>query len=64
MDTDPVLGHYRPTLKSTFTRSDIIKKYGEEIVPLWKKKSSQACIHSRQIYAGISMNPVSQKTGT
>ena len=60
MDTDPVLGHYRPTLKSTFTRSDIIKKYGGEIRTLVEKEKAPklASILGRFVMeAGISMNP-------
>ena len=60
MDTDPVLGHYRPTLKSTFTRSDLVKAYGEEIRTLVEKEKAPklASILGRFVMeAGISMNP-------
>ena len=60
MDTDPVLGHYRPTLKSTFTRSDFVKVHGEKIRTLVEKEKAPklASILGRFVMeAGISMNP-------
>ena len=60
MDTDPVLGHYRPTLKSTFIRSDLVKLYGEKIRALVEKEKAPklASILGRFVMeAGISMNP-------
>ena len=31
MDTDPVLGHYRPTFKRAFSKTDLIAKHSTEI---------------------------------
>ena len=38
MDTDPVLGHYRPTFKRAFSKSDLIAKHSTEIRLLLKKR--------------------------
>ena len=60
LDTDPVLGHYRPTLKSTFTRSDIVKVHGKKIRTLVEKEKAPklSSILGRFVMeTGISMNP-------
>jgi quinoprotein glucose dehydrogenase len=61
MDTDPVLGHYRPTLRTTFSRSDLVSSLGENIRQLVEKEKSPklaSLLGKFVMEAGISMDPV------
>ena len=61
MDTDPVLGHYRPTLKSTFSRTELVASSGESIRQLVEKEKSPklaSLLGKFVMEAGISMDPV------
>jgi putative heme-binding domain-containing protein len=61
MDTDPVLGHYRPTLRTTFSRSDVVSSLGENIRQLVEKEKSPklaSLLGKFVMEAGISMDPV------
>ena len=61
MDTDPVLGHYRPTLQSTFSRTDFVSAMGENIRQLVEKEKAPklaSLLGKFVMEAGISMDPV------
>ena len=60
LDTDPVLGHYRPTLKASFSRVDLIHSYGDSIREMAEneKLSKLVSLLGKFVLdAGISMNP-------
>ena len=60
MDTDPVLGHYRPTFKRAFSKSDLIAKHSTEIRSLVEKEKAPklASILGKFVMeSGISIDP-------
>jgi quinoprotein glucose dehydrogenase len=60
LDTDPVLGHYRPTIKSTFSRTDLVSSYGDQIKNLVENEKSPkiaSLLGKFILETGISMNP-------
>lgn len=59
LDTDPVLGHYRPTLKAIFSRNQLISLYEEQIrtlVETEKTPELASLLGKFVLEAGISMD--------
>jgi quinoprotein glucose dehydrogenase len=60
LDTDPVLGHYRPTFRASFSKADLIQSLGDEIKALVENEKAPklASLLGKFIMeTGISMNP-------